>query len=160
MKHKRVCVVLICVLCTFAVLFAAQYIVSKQHTLIDLWSQNLKPEQIEWAEIATGYGTEKLSYTVPETEYSELISYLETVTEENASRKERYGFLDYYLALRYEQKLWLLHCTDEHGMVGITFEDPETAELYGCGKNGGILTIESPALWDYILNTANIKGQK
>jgi len=160
MKHKKPYIILICVLCVLVILFAVQYVASPQYTPIDQWSLALNPEQIEWAEISTGYGTEKLSYTIPETEYSELISYLETVTEENASRKERYGFLDYHLALRYEQKLWLLHCTDEHGRIGITFEDPETAELYGCGKNGGILTIDSTALWDYILNTANTKGQK
>ena len=126
------------------------------YTKIDEWSSNLTAESIEWAQVAVGFGIEKRSYDLTPNEYDELLSSLKTVTDATSSREapDNCTKNNYYLALRCDQKLWLFQCYDS-GVTSLTFEDRDTSAYYGCEDS--LLYIDSPILWNYILNTVNSK---
>ena len=125
---------------------------------IEEWSGNLSAGQIEWAEVSVGYGDEQRSYTVPAGEYEELIALLKTVTGDVSSLKRPKGIHknDYDLALMYEEKLWLFQCYD-NGLVSLALEG-EVADYYDCQNS--LLYIDSPALWEYIVDTVDSKATK
>ena len=125
---------------------------------IEEWSGNLSAEQMEWAVVSKGYGEEQISYDLPAGEYEELITQLETVTGEVTSLKRPKGIHknDYDLALMYDQKLWLFQCYDS-GIISLALE-AEVAEAYDCGNS--LLYIDSPALWEYIIDTVDSKAAK
>ena len=125
---------------------------------IEEWSGNLSAGLVEWAEVSVGYGDEQLSYTVPAGEYEELITRLETVRDDVTSLKRPKGIQknDYDLALMYDQKLWLFQCYDG-GIISLALE-AEVAEYYDCGN--ALLYIDSPALWEYIVDTVDRNATK
>ena len=156
MKKKYFAISVLIVLVIAAVmLFKA----NDKHAKIDEWSSNLAAEQIEWAAVSVGYGVDQLGYTIPVSEYKELITLLGTVTEDICSRKRPTDIekTDYDLALRYDGKLWLFQCYD-NGIISLTFEDESTAAYYGCEKS--LLYIDCPELWKYITNTVDSKATK
>ncbi len=124
------------------------------YTPIDQWSGQLSAQQVEWAQFSVGYGVEEKSYDLPLEDAGELVAILGRITEENTDRtREHLGERnEYRLALHYEGKLWLFHCWD-NGIVTLTFQDPETAALYGCQDAN--LCIHLPELWDYIMDTVD-----
>ena len=125
---------------------------------IEGWSGNLSAEQMEWAVVSKGYGDEQISYDLPAGEYEELITQLETVTGEVTSLKRPKDIHknDYDLVLMYDQKLWLFQCYDS-GIISLALE-AEVAEAYDCGNS--LLYIDSPALWEYIIDTVDSKATK
>ena len=156
MKKKHFAISVLIVLVIAAVmLFKA----NGKHAKIDEWSSNLAAEQIELAAVSVGYGVDQLGYTIPVSEYKELITLLGTVTEDTCSRKRPTDIekTDYNLALRYDGKLWLFQCYD-NGIISLTFEDKSTAVYYGCEKS--LLYIDCPELWKYITNTVDSKATK
>ena len=129
-----------------------------RHARIDEWSIGITADGFDWAEVSTGYGIEKKSYSLPEEDLKELVNLLQAVTEQNCTRKtpkdaERTG---YRLALRYEGKLWLFHCLS-NGMIRIVFEDPETAAYYGCRDSG--LYSEHEDLYHYICHLVESEAE-
>lgn len=134
------------------------YFRANRYTPIDQWVSALTEEKIQWAEVAWGYGEEKISYEIPEDEYYLLIHALKTVNEENSTRKVPEGTerTDSRLALRYDGKLWLFNCKNNGYLVGLTFEDAETGAIYGC--EGKTLYITSHDLSFYILDTIEEKA--
>lgn len=136
---------------------AGLYFRANRYTPIDEWSGSLSEEKIEWAQLAYGYGEERLSYDIPSGEYDLLLDLLKTVSEEHSVRKAPEGTkrTEYRLALRYDGKLWLFSCKT-NGLVCLTFEDAETGAIYGC--EGKSLYIDSPDLSFYIRNTVDEKA--
>lgn len=130
---------------------------ANRYTPIDEWSSQLTQEKVEWAEVACGYGEEKISYDIPAEEYEMLLQVLKTISEDNSARKVPEGTerTDYRLALHYDGKLWLFSCKTG-GFVGLTFEDAETGAVYGC--EGKILYIDSPDLSRYICGLIDEKA--
>lgn len=129
-----------------------------RYTRIDEWSIGIQPDGFDWAEASTGYGIEKKSYILTEEDLIILTNLLQQVTEENCSRKtpkdaER---IDYRLSLEYEGKLWLFQCLS-NGMLRIVFEDPETAEYYGCDDSR--LYLEQAGLYDFIVELVTAKAE-
>ena len=149
-----------CILLLVIVLigFGLIYFRANRYTPIDEWSSQLTAEKIEWAEVAYGYGVEKISYEIPEEAYGVLIHALKTVKEENSTRKVPEGAerTDNRLAMRYDGKLWLFNCKNGPSLVGLTFADAETGAIYGC--EGKILYITSHDLHFYILDTIEEKA--
>lgn len=132
---------------------------NNRHAKIDEWSRGITPEGFDWVEVATGYGVEKKSHILTDDDLEILTDLLQQVTEENCSRKtpkdaER---IDYRLSLEYEGKLWLFHCLS-NGMLRIVFEDPETAEYYGCDDSR--LYVEQPDLYDFIVELVKDRTQQ
>lgn len=156
MDRKRMLLVLI--LLVVAVAVAAMVFWNSRYTPIDAWSAALTAENVEWAAVSRGYGIEKISYDVPTEEYGDTITVLKTVTEKNSTRKapENSERNEHNLAFYYEGRLWLFQCR-ENGCVSLTFEDAETGALYGC--EGKLLYINSPELWNYIMDTVNTKAK-
>lgn len=130
---------------------------ANRYTPIDDWSSQLTEDKIEWAEVAWGYGEEKISYEIPPQEYYLLLYALKNVTEENSTRKVPDGTerTEGRLAMYYDGKLWLFNCKS-NGLVGLTFEDAETGAIYGC--EGGTLYIRSHDLHFYIMDTIEEKA--
>ena len=129
-----------------------------RYARIDEWSIGIKPDGFDWAEVSTGYGIEKKSYILTEEDLIILTNLLQQVTEENCSRKTPKGAerIDYRLSLEYEGKLWLFHCLS-NGMLRIVFEDPETAEYFGCDDSR--LYVELPGLYDFIVELVNARAE-
>lgn len=130
-----------------------------RYTEIDEWSGSLTPWQVEWVEVSRGYGVEKISYTVPEEEYTQVVAVLGNVRESVCTRKypEAAGNRnEHNMAFFSEGKLWLFQCR-EKGYVSLTFEDGETGAIYGC--EGKQLYIHSEELWNYIMDTVNTKAK-
>lgn len=141
-----------------AAVFGVIWYQNAQHARIDEWSIAITPEGFDWAEVSTGYGVEKKSYTLAEEDIQTLTNLLQFVTEQNCTRKipkdaERTGSR---LVLKYDGKLWQFHCLT-NGMIRIVFEDPETAEYYGCDDSR--LYVDDAYLYQYILDTVRIKAE-
>ena len=120
------------------------------------WTGSLTAETIQWADAAKGYGIEKISYSIPENEYAELTDLLQSITDEHCfRRKPEADDNGYRLALYRADKLWLFKCLED-GTIGLMFNDAETGAYYG--SEGDLLILESPALWNYIVNTVDEKG--
>ncbi len=159
MRHKKILAVSVVIVIVVAVVVLLNS--NDKNVKIDEWSSNLSTGQIEWAEVSKGYGVNQVSYTIPVSEYDELIALLETVTEEVSSRKIPKDITDkndYRLSFMYDQKMWLFQCYD-NGMISLTYEDKETAQYYGCAENS-LLYIDSPELWEYIMDTVDSKAVK
>lgn len=124
---------------------------------IDHWSGSLVLENIDLAEIASGYGVERISYTLTQEDYTVLLPLLQTITEDISSRKQTAKGLEdgSRLVFYYEDTLWLFKCC-EGEVVSLTFQDAETGGKYGC--EGSLLYFKSPALWHYIRNTVTQKA--
>lgn len=150
--------ILLSVLLVVAIAVSLSVFWASRYTKIDDWSGALTAEHVEWAEISRGYGLEKISYTVPAEEYAGLVTVLKTVTEQNSTRKipDNSERNEHNLAFYYEGKLWLFQCR-ENGCVSLTFEDAETGAQYGC--EGKLLYINSPELWNYIMDTVNTNAK-
>lgn len=158
MNRKSIWKILIPAALILIVIAGIVSVLGNQHVRIDEWSSALVPEKIDWAEAGQGYGAEKISYSLTEADYGELVPLLALVTEENSSREFPDGVdrMDYRLAVHYDGQLWLFHCyTNE--LVSVTFDTPETAAYYGCESSP--LVVESPALWQYIVNTVDNKAE-
>lgn len=138
-------------------IFCIHCVRTHRHADIDEWSQSLSVLAVGYAQVAKGYGTEKVAYNIPAYEYNELIEVLKTVTEDNCSRTEHVNELesDHRLGLQYKGRLWLFKCREE-GWVSLTFADVETGAYYGC--KGDLLYIDSPELWNYIVDTVDAKA--
>jgi hypothetical protein len=122
------------------------------------WSSNLVVEKMEFAEVNKRDDTGIWSYEISTDEYNELVSLLKTVEKDTKKRKvEDASYNDYYLAFQYEQKTWILNCMTD-GSMRVVFDTLETAEYYGYDKKS--LFIDSPELWEYILNTVDSKASK
>ena len=120
------------------------------------WTGTLTAEAIQWAETAKGYGIEKVSHTVPESERDALSTLLTAITDEHCfRRKPEAEDNGYRLALYRDDKLWLFKCLAD-GTIGLMFHDGETGAYYG--SEGDLLIIESPDLWNYIVETVDEKG--
>lgn len=153
-KTKLLLAVILLPLCIGGILFSH----GSRHAKIDEWSGALTADKVAWAEVAADYGIHKQSYDLAPEEYAALVELLRTVTEENSARKspasgER---IDYRLSLHADGKLWLFHCRND-GLVALTFNDPETGAYFGC--EGKLLYIDSPALWEYIVDTVDSKAK-
>ena len=158
-KHKMPgsAVTIVTILAMIVIIIVVVFLQKNSHAEINEWSSSLTTEKVEWAQVAVGFGVEKRSHDLSTDEYGELISLLETVTEATSSRKAPNNLVknDYYLAFRYDQKLWLFQCYGNE-IISLTFEDADTSAYYGCKDS--LLYIDSPALWEYIVNTVNSKA--
>ena len=155
-KRRLIVIVILLVSCIVAAIGFALW-QNNRHAKIDEWSCAVTVDGFDWAEAASGYGVEKVSYTLSQEDYAALAELLHGVTEENCTRKrpDDAEQIDYRLSLSYDGKLWLFHCLSD-GMIGITFEDPETAAYYGC--EGSLLYVNDPELYQYILDTVDSKA--
>ncbi|MBQ2697095.1 MAG: M56 family metallopeptidase, partial [Clostridia bacterium] len=122
------------------------------------WTATLTAEEIQWAELSRGYGVDVLSYTVPEAEYEALCTLLGGITDDQCHRRNPAGddIDGTRLALYRRDKLWLFKCLDD-GTVGLMFHDPETGAYFG--SEGKLLILESPELYQFIMETVEEKGQ-
>ena len=159
MRHKKILAVCVVIVIVVAVVMLLNS--NDNNVKIDEWSSHLSTGQIEWAEVSKEYGVNQVSYTIPASEYAELIAVLETVTEDVSSRKIPKDITDkndYRLSFMYDQEMWLFQCYD-NGMISLTYEDEEKAQYYGCAKNS-LLYIDSSELWEYIMDTVDSKAVK
>jgi len=158
MKKRYILLILVLLVAVIAEgIFCIRCIREHRHAEIDEWSQSLSTLSVGYAQAAKGYGTEKIAYNIPAYEYDALIEVLKTVTEDNCSRTEHLNELEseHRLGLQYNGRLWLFKCREE-GWVSLTFADVETGAYYGC--KGSLLYIDSPELWNYIVDTVDAKG--
>lgn len=153
MSRKRIAGLLVLLLCLSGV-----FLLTPSHAPIDQWSSSLTEGAIEIAEVASDYGIAARRYAIPQEEYRTLVALLRSVTEANSSRKPPKDLerIDCRLALHCNGKLWLFHCY-ENELLGLMFHDAETGAYYGC--EGKLLYIDSPLLWEYIVNTAAQKAK-
>ena len=159
MRHKKILAVCVVIVIVVAVVMLLNS--NDKNVKIDEWSSHLSTGQIDWAEVSKEYGVNQVSYTIPTSEYVELIAVLETVTEDVSSRKIPKDITDkndYRLSFMYDQEMWLFQCYD-NGMISLTYEDEEKAQYYGCAKNS-LLYIDSSELWEYIMDTVDSKAVK
>lgn len=121
------------------------------------WTESLSVEDIQLAEVSKEYGNEKISYTIPESDYEELCTLLKAISDDDCSRKKPEGNNEdgYRLVLYRADKLWLFKCLDD-GTVALMFNDEETGAYFGC--EGTLLIIESQELWAFIVKTVEEKG--
>lgn len=159
MRHKIILAVSAVIVIVVAVVVLLNS--NDKNIKIGEWSSNLAAGQIEWAEVSKDYGVNQVSYTIPASEYAELIAVLETVTEDVSSRKIPKDITDkndYRLSFMYDQEMWLFQCYD-NGMISLTYEDEAKAQYYGCAEDS-LLYIDSPELWEYITDTVDSKAVK
>ena len=155
-KRRLTAIIILLIFCIAATIGFANW-QNNRHAKIDEWSGAVREEGFDWAEAASGYGVEKISYTFSQEDYTALTELLHGVTEDNSTRKrpDDAEQIDCRLSLSYEGKLWLFHC-QSNGMVSITFEDPETGAYYGC--EGSLLYVNVPKLHQFILDTVDTKA--
>jgi len=158
MDRKRLFPVVLGLITCLAVVIGIVVWESNKYTKIDEWSSGLTADGFQWAEASSGYAGEKVSYSLNGEDFEILSELLHEVTEKNCTRKyprdsER---IDYRLSFEYEGKLWLFHFLS-NGMIDINFEDLETAAYYGCDDSQ--LYVNSPDLYNYILDTVNSKAE-
>ena len=157
-RRRLLLIVTVLITVSATVVLGVLWYENSQHARIDEWSIAIRPEGFDWAEVSTGYGVEKKSYVLTEEDIQTLTNLLQFVTEQNCTRKmpkdaERTGSR---LVLKYDGKLWQFHCLT-NGMIRIVFEDPETAEYYGCDDSR--LYMDDEYLYQYILDTVRIKAE-
>ncbi len=121
------------------------------------WTESLRAEDIQIAEVAKEYGTEKTAYTIQEEEYAELVAILSAIGDEDCAQTKPEGNNEdgYRLVLYRADKLWLFKCLSD-GTVGLMFNDAETGAYFGC--EGSLLIIDCPDLWAYIIRMVEEKG--
>ncbi len=157
-KPKMAVYTLIAVLLIAAVAIACTFTGAKDrpHSFTE-WTESLTVEEIQWAQASKEYGVEKIYYTVPAEEMDKLRAILCSITDDACSRKKPEGDNEdgYRLALYRADKLWLFKCLSD-GTIGLMFNDAETGAYFGC--EGSLLIIESPELWNYIVDTVDEKG--
>lgn len=152
-----ICVLLVSILCTFT---GARHNDSlfRRYPSFTEWVNTLTVDEIEWAEAAKGYGADKVSYTLTESDYEDLVGLFKNLGEDDFSRKNPGGAsTDVHLPLYRQDKLWLFKCLDD-GTVGLMFNDPETGAYFGC--EGRYLIIYSEELWNYIAELVSEKGSR
>ena len=127
------------------------------HASFPDWAAALTGDQIQQAHFAKNYGVDKISCDAPESDFPAIVTLLQSVTEAQCTREKAYSTVDddYRLALFAQDKLWLFKCREDK-TVTLTFEDKETAALYGCENK--TLIIHNEELWDYIIATVKEKA--
>lgn len=121
----------------------------------ETWTSSITSDDISWSKVSKNYEKETVSGQISEEEYEGLCEVLGTITNEDCFVKDEIrDFQDKYtLVLSRTNQTWKFFCLED-GMVGLEFEDDETASDFGC--EGQFMVIESKALWDYIVNVAEV----
>ena len=128
----------------------------KPHSFTE-WTESLTAEDIQLAEVSKAYGVEKTSYVLTVSDYQNLCSIINGITEDDCSVVKPKGSNEdgYRMALYREDKLWLFKCLSD-GTIGLMFNDAETGAYFGC--EGSLLIIDCPDLWSFIVDTVDKKG--
>lgn len=121
------------------------------------WAATLTTDQIQQAHFAKNYGVDKISYDAPESDFPAIIALLQSVTEDQCTRKKAFSTVeeDYRLTFFFQNKLWLFKCREDK-TVTLTFEDHETAKIFGCENK--TLVIRNEELWNYIITIVDTYG--
>lgn len=156
-KPKTTVYTLIAVIFVVVAVIYFTFTGAKRSAGFEEWTRSLKIEDIQDATLSKGYGAESIGYDIPKREYGQLCAVLGTITEKNCSNREQTGDkLDgYKLYIIRDNKDWLFQCLDD-GTIRLLFDDAEMAAYYG--GEGTSLIIESPELWNYIMDTITEKG--
>lgn len=157
-KPKMAIYTLVAVLLVAAIAVGCTFTGAKErpHSFAE-WTESLTAEDIQLAEVAKEYGTERIAYTINEEEYDELCAILTAITANDCflSKPEGNNEDGYRLVLYRADKLWLFKCLSD-GTIGLMFNDAETGAYFGC--EGSLLIIDCPDLWSFIVRTVDDKG--
>lgn len=154
---RRLWFVLWAVLLLAAVIAACSMIrIEEKPVSFAKWAGSMTGESIQWAEISKNHENEEAVYTVPQNEFGELSDLFSTLTGDMyASQYPDSAKNGYRLSLYREDILWVFYCLED-GKVSLSADGSQTGEE--ASGEGQLLLINSPALWEYIVHTADEKG--
>lgn len=120
------------------------------------WADELVVDKMEWVQVSKGVGPEKLSYSLSEEEVEQFCRLLESIPEEKCYRRGEFvaEYEEYRIMFMYAGKDMGFKCLED-GTVQLL---PHT-ELPEFTPEGKVLVIDSPELWNYIVDTVDTEGQ-
>ena len=117
------------------------------------WTKTIEPEKVKHFHVAKGFGKDSLRYDATEAEVVEFLELIQTISEDECYRRDQYakGYEDYYLFFE----------NDGEGVQLKCLEDKTVEYVYNSdfAPQGRTLIIDSPKLWNYIVDTVNEKGE-
>ena len=128
----------------------------QQYASFSEWTQTLDGKDMRVFLVSKGYGTEQLRYEGTEEDFEQFCELLKKIPEEKCYRRkqtvERYE--KYHLYFLSGENEVLFHCLEDKTVLYVGHS--EMSKFAPEGKN---LIIDSPELWNYIVDTVNQKGK-
>ena len=117
------------------------------------WAKTLDAEKMEYFHVSKGYGKSELRYDGTKEDFTEFLKILQAVSEEDCYRRDKF-------ANEYEEYFLFFELTDEEGVLLACLEDKTIEYRYtsDLAPQGRTLIIDSPEIWNYIVDTVNEKG--
>ena len=115
------------------------------------WADSINPEEVEYFHVHKGFGDNEIRYEATKEEFTEFLTLLQSIPEEDCYRRDTYadGYEDCFL--------YFLCGEDEVNLKCL--EDKTVEYVYSrFAPQGRKLIIDSPKLWDYIVDMINEKG--
>ncbi len=126
-----------------------------QYASFSEWADTLNPEELQYFEVLKGKASEKRYYLPTNEEFAQFCELLQSIPEEDCYRRKETVdvYEDYVVWFLCGENEVLLKCLEDETVlyVGST-EMPEFA------PEGKVLIIDSPELWNYIVDTVDEKG--
>lgn len=155
-KPRMAAITLVVVVLLVAVVVGVTYTGAKiQYASFSEWAETLNPEEIEYFEVSKGYASEKKYYLPTDEEFAQFCKLLQSIPEEDCyRRRESVGQYEAY-SLHFmcgENEALLKPLEDKTVWFAGSTEMPDFAPA------GKVLIIDSPELWNYIVEMADERG--
>ena len=155
-KPKMATITLVVVVLLAMIAVGVTYTGAKlQYASFSEWADTLNPEELQYFEFLKGNASEKRYYLPTNEEFAQFCELLQSIPEEDCYRRKETVdvYEDYMVWFLCGENEVLLKCLEDETVlyVGST-EMPEFA------PEGKVLIIDSPELWNYIVDTVDEKG--
>lgn len=119
------------------------------------WADTLDSDGFESFFVAKGYGEDEIRYQATKEDFEEFLELLKAVPEEKCYRRDQFAeeYEDYGMCFLLADSEFVMHCLEDKTLRCIWASYmPEFA------PQGRELIIDSPEIWNYIVDTVNEKG--
>lgn len=119
------------------------------------WADTLNADDFKSFHLSNGFGKDEIRYQATKEDFEEFLELLKAVPEEKCYRRDQSAeiYEEYYMAFLVADAELLLKCLDDKTLLCIWADYmPEFV------PEGRELVIDSPEIWNYIVDTVKEKG--
>lgn len=117
------------------------------------WTKTIDPEKMEYFYVHKGFGDNQIGYKASEEEFATFLNIFQGVPEEDCYRRDKFanGYEDYFLFFICGEDTVNLRCLEDK-TIEYVYSEPNFA------PEGRTLIIDSPKLWQYIVDLVDENG--